>query len=628
MLSYLNNYVVQLTGRQLLFILTWIVCSFIYWLTSSAAIPLSHDWEYSYKLTEQSAWRFIIEHYTQINGRVLVHVLIGFFAECYPLWLVINALFICALPLLLIKTVYKSSAVLPLSYSLLLLAWLAIMLGFPNDSYYRIGFFWLTGSLNYVWPTLMALFVFHNLWGVEQKHQQWSQSKFVSVLTIAFLTAGTHEQISMLVLGFSFTRLGWDYWKNKILSYRLAIIALATVIGASLLFLAPGNFVRLADVSSTSIFESVTLYSGYLANQYFTNSRLNLLPTAFIFTQGLLFWCQFSKADSRSLRIWLLSIASLLLAGSLAVELVNTLSIQIAWLVGFLIAQLCISVALVRHGKISYVVLLLAMLCSQLLLLAIPDALGPRMYIPTLLLMSTLVLWALALWLKQFTSEGGPNHIYKYAGLFMVLTVAVIQVFPQAAATHKYYAENRSVQLLNKAKIQVWKESSDTSKPISLVRLPNLPWEMPYSNVYFTEYFYYHHALPPEAVVIWTGVKTDTHQRSAIVELHLLRDNVAKSEVLLTTGPGDTFCKIHRLEQFIIFSHNSWSCGKIIFNSTIFSKEGNSLGRYRDSLYGTQYIPAIHNLTGNYSSHFVYTLPLLGDGYATIEWLGAKVTVN
>ena len=185
-------------------------------------------------------------HYFLINGRLLMNGLAQvFLMSDNKTWFnIANVLMFGLLQLLVffIVGIKRKDITIRLYIYTLLLLWFLIPA--PNHT-----LLWLTGSFNYLWAIVFGL-VFLYL------HNQLISSKknfyffwYPIFFFIGFLTAATHEVISLGIAGALFFRYVFNIKKFKGVLIPLVI---GFFIGVIFIALAPGNIVRLQGGNSES----------------------------------------------------------------------------------------------------------------------------------------------------------------------------------------------------------------------------------------------------------------------------------------------------------------------------------------------------------------------------------------
>lgn len=105
------------------------------------------------------------------------------------------------------------------------------------------GMFWATGSMNYLWPTAclcIALIPFSRLLIGENVRIRWWW-----MASPALVYGSFQEQTSLVLVCFSLVALASYRVTQKKYSVPGVMLAVLAIVGLLLLFLAPGNFVRM-----------------------------------------------------------------------------------------------------------------------------------------------------------------------------------------------------------------------------------------------------------------------------------------------------------------------------------------------------------------------------------------------
>lgn len=104
--------------------------------------------------------------------------------------------------------------------------------------------FWLSGAVNYLWPTtLMLLFIYYLDSYIFEKKMQYNNKIFLYILS--FFVAFSHENIMLTSSVFCFFSLIFKKYNNKEKFHRFdAFLAMFFLIGAIALVLSPGSQAR------------------------------------------------------------------------------------------------------------------------------------------------------------------------------------------------------------------------------------------------------------------------------------------------------------------------------------------------------------------------------------------------
>jgi hypothetical protein len=273
---------------------------FIYFITINSTY-VSDDWCYGFTSRNQLVsisdfFQSISYQYFQWSGRILVYSLILLFLKYnFFIWILINSSIHLALYLLVIGISRKITAHLKFRpVTILLLSAITLTLFSNIDiTTQREVFFWLTGSITYLWPTAVLFFFFLKLCD----HYQTSFIKKREIFTLFFcaaILASSQEQVAIISLlfsiGFCFTMFYRKLPNRYVVLKTVMVILFFLVIQLA----APGNFKRFnleinnQNASSILSFEH---QSSELQNKFWTIFSRNdyrfvflLLNAGFIIT--------------------------------------------------------------------------------------------------------------------------------------------------------------------------------------------------------------------------------------------------------------------------------------------------------------------------------------------------------
>lgn len=591
-----------------LFFWTLIALSILgYLVFSLPAMPYSHDWEYTVKLKDQGFWLFINEHYTLVNGRVLVHLLIGLLGKNYPLWLVINAIVIMLFPLIMLSVTRKGNGRFNLTDAVIVLAWLGFLANYTFH-FYQVGFFWMTGSLNYIWPTLMVMFVYRLFWMSSIDFNQWGRLKFILILAFVFLSSITHELPALMVLGLLITKLLFVRWDTGVLYIRLSWSVIISLAGFVLLVSAPGNFVRL-DEAGVSISALAQTNTAYLISYFISTHTHQILISSLL---GIMVIFSFMNTTATRHKHWKQIIVGMLLIILithlyLMLTFERLIPIHYVWAIVFISTQFIFSGMLVIvWNKPALSILSFSTVCYSLILIVVPGF-GPRILLPGMLLYGCLLLGILI-----DVLDARQKHIVVIVNMF-VLCIFLLGI-AEIKNVYNAYSNNAQAWKIIHNKIEIWKNEDGKPKELILRRLPEPKghFEMPYLNPYFTEYFYRYFDLPKGVLVAWEGRYTDSIQRDVLKDLSNFKNALEKGKRYpkIKYSRKNWYCQAEYIDRKIIFSYNVWSCGgEQLFNIELLDNNDTIQSYYRGSLSRDELMVAVTGLDGEFSTHFIYSLP-------------------
>ncbi|MDS0526881.1 DUF6056 family protein [Clostridium sp. SHJSY1] len=168
--------------------------------------------------------------YLNWTGRIIVHSLIQLFLfignYSFP---IINSLIFCIFIYLISNfiSIKKTPYIVLLTFALI---WILTPV-FGETT------IWLSGAINYLWPSTLLLFLL-NIYSKNKIKTPW-------LMLIAFITGATHEMI--FICGGTYLLL--DLCINKFNRKKFLIFS-CFLVGGLFLILAPGNFIRASHTSS------------------------------------------------------------------------------------------------------------------------------------------------------------------------------------------------------------------------------------------------------------------------------------------------------------------------------------------------------------------------------------------
>lgn len=197
--------------------------------------------------------RFLWLHYLHWGGRVT-----SFFVECsllrlgLPIYRLVQSIVVTLIFYLIYKIAKENSKIEDYKIAIFTVS----LYGILDLMNLRDSFFWISASVNYVFPTLyfLALVVF--------MRQEKYNNKFIYFLQflLVFLTAFSHEQTSAMLLFYLILTLIEEKVKNKKIKKVSIIRFIIALIGFALLLFCPGNNARKAtspEFYNLSIFKKL-----------------------------------------------------------------------------------------------------------------------------------------------------------------------------------------------------------------------------------------------------------------------------------------------------------------------------------------------------------------------------------
>lgn len=603
-------------------------CAFFF-LFSAGAIPYSHDWEYAVKLADLGAFEFLREHYQTTNGRLWVHFLIGLLGDHYPLGMFISGAVLFAFPWLAVWAANPARDAPGLRDVWLFLLWLGLLLNFPSP-YYVIGFFWITGTLNYIWPSALLLGVFFLVW---REPPVRHTAGVVLTLALIALTASSHEMIALYTLMAVGGRVAFLLLKRRKIPVWLIIGVIIAIAAFLSILSAPGNAVRLGeDSAGQRVLASLHNNYSQLAARYFYDAIFQVIILALLLAMASYIGLR-SNLDQRVRYAGVLLLGGLVLGYLMLTQWTPGAVLQWVWLGLYAVVLLGFAVLmLVRENRPDLFALMLLLCVMQGVPLLLPG-LGPRVLLPQLLIIGAYALMLFKLSLAGLKRGG----LALAAGALLLLGFGV----PNSWAIYQGYQKNQAAGAAMEAKIRAFASAGAEARdePLVLRRLPSPAhrWEMPYKNPGFTEYFYRFFGLDQEALVAWEGEATDDRQRSAVRRAGALAAALRNGEDSPLFEPKqqhDWECTAATWQNFLIFKADLWGCSNLEpFRIQLYDQDGPPVGDYAGRLADDRYMVVINGLSEPYSTHFIYTFGLNAnrnglDYEYRINWLGRYVSVR
>lgn len=186
--------------------------------------------------------KYLYEHWT---GRLLPHVLVGLFRSAGDIYFEIaNTIMFMVMLLLINKILDKKSTFLGIIVSFGFLVF---------SKMFGEKFAWMSGALNYLWPTTFLLIMIYFLYKYTFDEIKLNTVSKIAVALFAFLTAFMHENIAFV--GGSFLLCLYLFNIKKIFSKGNRIFYISTFLlfclGAAATIFAPGNLNRMGQENTT-----------------------------------------------------------------------------------------------------------------------------------------------------------------------------------------------------------------------------------------------------------------------------------------------------------------------------------------------------------------------------------------
>ena len=167
----------------------------------NSQIGLFGDDYYYVSFVKNNFFELHKNHYIEVNGRAIVHLLDSIFLALPKIfWSILNSLMITSIAYFASKIIALFSSkknIFEKSIIIFLFSILTIDILVTRQSVY-----WITGSFNYIYPT----FMFFGYWYTLLKYSlnNFQNKKVLPLVILAFLASATVEQAGMMSFGATF----------------------------------------------------------------------------------------------------------------------------------------------------------------------------------------------------------------------------------------------------------------------------------------------------------------------------------------------------------------------------------------------------------------------------------------
>lgn len=306
-----------ISEQKYIFLISILLFAGIYGLNHYFPIILD-DWTYSMMLDGSrvdSLWDIIeyqYAHYFSWGGRSVVHAIAQIMLASGVFWGdVINSIGYVALVLVIYYIANSGNKPsISLFIGINLLIWFLVPALVEN-------IFWITGSANYLWGTLLVLlFMSFYCSAFLKNHSSDSWMKRISMLLFGIIAGWTNENLAIAMILFVICLMLFIRKEKQPLPKWMIWGLIGAFVGCAIMLLAPGNYVRnegeLGNLNPEGA-EPVYMFYFYRFTSILKISTWYALIPTVIYLIFLLLYLKFKKEDNK--RILLLSILFVITAG-------------------------------------------------------------------------------------------------------------------------------------------------------------------------------------------------------------------------------------------------------------------------------------------------------------------------
>lgn len=446
-----------------------------------------------------------INHYLHDNGRFIVHVLVTIFlALPKAMWRTVNSLLLGLFVYFGSRVILRNSNALLQNITCLVLLCsgvLALDISITRESVY-----WLTGSLNYVYPIVLLMFYWYLL---ERKGNK------TLIAVTAFLSAATTEQNAMMTAGLSFLYLTHNI-RQKRNKESLVTGFISSIAGMCTVLLSPSVLARYSLENKKAIPLADLLRSNIKLQwvNFFSAEHTILYQLIFIVI-SCLFILSCKSMLTRKERIFAgalsgFAIAEIALIDMLSKQQSNVMTPDKLLCISIISVYYIILVSfsmyiLFRHKPMDnyYIPLFALALCfgSQLMMIVSP-VWGPRNALCGILMLSL----CSSFYAAHINLPDGMG-IMSAALIFICVAVSVVSV-SNVSETAMGYAENMQVERANITLIRQYKDNGGIAELCQYKLIDDdYGWSMPYYSPYHEVYYKMRYDLPQELNIQWIDYK-------------------------------------------------------------------------------------------------------------------------
>jgi hypothetical protein len=461
--------------------LAFAVAAAILTLSVSRSVALYGDDFYYLAIPFTGVRDFFAAHahnYVYDNGRFIVHVLASLFLRGDAwLWRLLLPIEIGAIVFLICRlSEFGSSRAGVLRCAIALSGVLLVGINVGRE-----GVYWVTGSFNYIYPTLLTLVYFHL---ISKRGEYNKHSALVPIF--GFLAAASVEQAAVIAVVITAV----DAWKRRRAGRDLDKTTLAAIlavaVGAASVILAPGQFNRLLDIGAsygTPLLATIRQNTHFLILDVLLSEHLRVY---FVLLAAALSAFAFSRSRRR-LFAALFSVAAFGMAAA-------TYFCQRKFVTPYILAILMFFAvsafaAAVVSGNTVALTAILAAIASLAFMLPSP-VVGFR---SVLFFLIYIAVFAAAIIPELPAAVGIPASVV----LTAAAAYAVLSIAPG-------YAENAVIHAQNRERVIAW-HASDTDGELVQIKPKNelYGWSMPYNADFHRIYYNRYCGVPRGREITW-----------------------------------------------------------------------------------------------------------------------------
>ncbi len=205
-------------------------------------VPGSDDSIFADASKNTPFFEWILLRYTTWSGRLFPDTMVYLLLDEYLwIWRILNVAFFMILAFGIIRLIKKEVTRAEVLIAL-------FVIGFFSEGILEHGLFWITGTMNYLWPIALGVVAMIPFANKILGQQPVLSNKLILIAVISGgLASISNEQVALCMSTFSVIAIVFDYLRHKKVDKKLVFISLLILIGSSILIFAPGNSVRWSE---------------------------------------------------------------------------------------------------------------------------------------------------------------------------------------------------------------------------------------------------------------------------------------------------------------------------------------------------------------------------------------------
>jgi len=243
-----ENIYSKMASKKILILVILVMFAFIYAFNRIYPLMID-DWMYTFIFGQTPQTRvssffdiFVSQynHYMQWGGRTVVHIIAQVLIWMDPFWhdLLNSIVFIGLLLLIYRISNYNLKTNITVFIVISVLFWF-LQPGFAATM------FWITGSANYLWGTLIILLFMYPYYVYYLKGESHDNVfKMIGFLVFGIIAGWTNENMSVALIFFIITLFIILRRQRKVIPLWAVFGLIGAIIGCAFMLLAPGNYIR------------------------------------------------------------------------------------------------------------------------------------------------------------------------------------------------------------------------------------------------------------------------------------------------------------------------------------------------------------------------------------------------